>query len=67
MEEKPKHSGGRPCEPVKEAWALRFGLCTFRQWRLLTPLLCWQLCQCRSDEARRLILGVGLKDDFQPQ
>jgi hypothetical protein len=40
------------------AWALRFGV-LLENPRKLTSSLCWQLCQCRSDEARRLILGVS--------
>ena len=42
------------------AWIMRFGLRpSIMVRRLLTPALCSQLCQCRSDEARRLILGVS--------
>ena len=54
-----KHPGGHPTEPVRDAWAMRFGLRTAKQRALLTPSLCWQLCQCRDDEARRLILGLS--------
>jgi len=41
------------------AWAIRFGLNTHKR---ISTRLCWQLCQCRSDEARRLILGVSEKE-----
>ena len=55
-----KHTGGRPVELIRLAWAMRFGLHTRRQRRMITPFLCWQLCQCRNDEARRLILGMSI-------
>ena len=48
---------GGPKTP-KSAWALRFNL-TPKAETLLTPALCWQLCLCRDDEARRLLLGVS--------
>jgi hypothetical protein len=54
-----KHPVGHPAEPVREAWAMRFGLHTLKQRALLTPFLCWQLCLCRDDSARRLLLGVS--------
>jgi hypothetical protein len=38
---------------------MRFGLYTLNLHRFLTDDLRWQLCQCRLDEARRLILGVS--------
>jgi hypothetical protein len=53
------HAGGHPAEPVMEAWAMRFGLTHLQRWRVFTPKMCWQLCQCRGDEQRRLILGVS--------
>jgi hypothetical protein len=53
----PKHPVGHPAEPIREAWAMRFGLHTPKQRAKLTTFLCWQLCQCRDDEARRLLLG----------
>jgi hypothetical protein len=43
---------------VRQAWALRFGL-TDKQMKELTCSLMWQLCRCRSDEARRIILGIS--------
>ena len=59
MEEQQKHPGGHPAEMVRYAWALRYGL-TAKQWyALLTPQMCWQLGMCRSDEARRLLLGAS--------
>ena len=53
------HPGGHPAEPIAEAWELRFGVKVTQPTRLFTPALCWQLCQCRGDEQRRLILGVS--------
>ncbi len=49
---------GHPACPIVEAWALRYKLTVIQRKRLLTNRLCWQLCQCRSEEARRIILGV---------
>jgi hypothetical protein len=46
---------------ILQAWSQRFGL-SRRQTRDAKEFL-WQLCLCRSDEARRLILGVSLMDD----
>ena len=59
MSEPGKHPGGYPAETVREAWAMRFGLTEKVKFLLLTPQICWQLGMCRSDEARRLILGVS--------
>lgn len=54
---------GRPAaDRIGDAWALRFNLQVGRRenlMRWLTPELCWQLCRCRNDEARRLLLGVS--------
>jgi hypothetical protein len=58
------YDGGLSTEPFRNlvirAWAERFGL-TKKQMRILKLRNAhyWQLCQCRSDEARRLILGVS--------
>ena len=51
---------GRPPDPIRQAWALRFGLnpLNLEQNRFPESLL-WQLCRCRNDEARRLVLGVS--------
>jgi len=49
---------------VIAAWSQRFGLTT-KQIALMTDEDYWQLCQCRSDEARRLILGVS--EQFPPE
>ena len=54
-----KHPGGRPAEPVRLAWELRFGLTEKQKVKLLTPDMCWQLCQCRDDVDRRILLGVS--------
>ncbi len=50
---------GRPLCPEREAWAMRFGLKQTHPPRLLPDDLCRQLCQCRDDAARRLLLGVS--------
>ena len=46
----------RRCDE-KKAWAERLGVpwTTARVW---SNFLLIQLCQCKSDEARRLLLGV---------
>jgi hypothetical protein len=49
---------GRPLDVVAAAWALRFGLNERAQYRLLDSEMA-QLSSCRSDEARRLILGIS--------
>ena len=50
---------GRPPCPIVQAWRLRFGLTKSETPYNLTDRVCWQLSRCRSDEARRLILGVS--------
>ena len=45
-------------DAVYLARAMQFGI-SKRQYARLTKAMCWQLCQCRTDEARRLILGVS--------
>lgn len=49
---------GRPMEPVQDAWARRFNI-RGHLARIFTPRMCWQLCRCKSDAARRMILGVS--------
>jgi hypothetical protein len=45
---------------IRKAWCIRFGISWTRKHRLwLTDEIMWQLCRCRNDEARRLILGVS--------
>lgn len=45
---------------VRAARREEFGLPdTTSTLRILNPKTLWQLCMCRSDEARRLILGVS--------
>jgi hypothetical protein len=46
-------------EPIIEAWALRFGLTTPTERRVLKTDCCWQLCLCKDDAARRILLGVS--------
>ena len=53
---------GHPPDLVSEAWTLRFGL-TERQSKELTQALMAQLSFCKSDEARRIILGVSEKEN----
>lgn len=53
---------GHPTEPIRKAWAMRFGIddrhhkCTD-----LTDQMMNQLSRCKSDEARRIILGISEK------
>lgn len=48
---------GPPEDLERSAWAERFGL-TRKQRRMLTDAMLRQLCRCRSNEARKLLLGV---------
>ena len=56
-----KRGPGGYVNPIKEAWALRFGFDIHKPKakHIFLDAVCWQLCQCRTDEARRLILGVS--------
>ncbi len=50
-------SGPKTC-PVREAYMLRFGIPRTRKHMLwLTASVLEQIGRCKSDEARRLILG----------
>ena len=49
----------RPAEPIREAWALRFGLTKRQRITVLSAKKCEQLSMCKSDEARRILLGVS--------
>ena len=50
----------RPACPVREAYEMRFRLTRWaRQDHRLTDEMLVQLSRCKSDEARRLILGVS--------
>lgn len=49
---------GRPCDEVRKAWQLRYGW-TEKQKNILSDNFCAQLSFCKSDEARRLIMGVS--------
>ena len=45
---------------IRKAWCIRFGISWTRKHRLwLTDEIIWQLCRCRDDMARRIILGVS--------
>lgn len=46
---------------IRQAYEMRFGL-TEKVKNSLTKKDLWQLCQCRNDEARRLLLGVSIKE-----
>ncbi len=50
--------GRKPC-PIREAWMLRFGLTYARPTREMAVQVLQQLSFCRSDEARRLLLGIS--------
>jgi hypothetical protein len=50
---------GHPPDMERTAWAMRFGITITQLCRGIPDALCLQLCRCRSDEARRLILGVS--------
>ena len=53
--------GGYP-DPIHEAYMLRFGLSKkYLRSEQLSDEQCKQLSHCRSDEARRLLLGVSEK------
>ena len=54
---------GRPADLVREAWAMRFNITTERMKRDLSWSLLAQLSFCKSDEARRIILGVSEKEN----
>ena len=47
---------GRPLDQWRQAWKMRFGLGD-AQAKALTEQLMRQLSFCKSDEARRIILG----------
>lgn len=49
---------GRPPDPVREAWMMRFKMPENRSHEFTDALMA-QLSHCRSDSARRLILGVS--------
>lgn len=51
---------GRPECPVRAAWTLRYGLGPKRRQELTQSFMA-QLSFCKSDEARRLILGISEK------
>lgn len=51
----------RPPDIIREAWCLRFNLHNRDEDRgFMCASLMRQLSRCRSDEARRLILGISL-------
>lgn len=50
---------GSKMDPRREAYELRYGLHASKMSRTLTDALMEQLGACKSEEARRLILGVS--------
>jgi hypothetical protein len=50
---------GRPIEACRWAWMLRLGLRYKKPSRNLPDAILAQLSYCRSDEARRIILGIS--------
>ena len=62
-----KRAGRKP-DLVREAWSLRFGVTAWRQ-KHMSSELCWMLCRCLSDDARRLLLDKGEQGGtgWQPQ
>ena len=52
---------GRPLDLVRKAWAMRFGMSVHNSADLTDSLMA-QLSFCKSDEARRLILGIKPKE-----
>lgn len=47
---------------VRKKWMDRFSIKpTSRRKKMMNDKLCQQLSGCQSDEARRIILGVGRK------
>jgi hypothetical protein len=54
-----KRGPGGYIDPVREAYMLRFGLDYRKPCRDLPESLLEQLSLCRSDEARRILLGVS--------
>lgn len=59
-EERPmsRNPVGRPPDLVREAWCLRYGLKWRRTDHQMPDSLMRQLSFCKSDAARRLILGI---------
>ena len=55
---------GRKRDALRDAWAQRFGIRETQHptHMLNTPMLCW-LSMAKSDEARRLLLGVSEKGE----
>lgn len=55
----PKDGPGPKMDPRRHAYMLRFGIVrTKKSSRCITDALMMQLGACRSDSARRLLLGV---------
>jgi hypothetical protein len=50
---------GRPPDQIAEAWAMRYKKQLRRHTRLFTTDLCRQLSFCKTEEARRIILGIS--------
>ena len=60
-----KRGPGGYSDPIHEAYMLRFGLSKkYLRQEQLPDALCKQLSECRSDSARRLLLGVSEKEEL---
>jgi hypothetical protein len=52
----------RPPDPEKDDLVEKFKLTQEQRHKLLHGLLLEQLRQCQSDEARRILLGISMRD-----
>jgi hypothetical protein len=52
-----KKTGGRPVDEVIDAYAIRYNLTKKQRYQLKSFVA--QVALCKSEEARRLILGVS--------
>jgi hypothetical protein len=52
---------GRPPDIERDAWMLRFGMSEGKA-KELSDIFMRQLSLCKSDEARRIILGITIKE-----
>jgi hypothetical protein len=54
---------GRPPEFPRDAWMLRLGMSEGKA-KELSDIFMRQLSRCKSDEARRIILGITIKEEL---
>jgi hypothetical protein len=50
---------GHPGKLIRDAWATRYCLTKRQRVTLLCSAKCEQLSMCRTDECRRILLGVS--------